>query len=160
MTPVAWWVKVGVCCCWMQWMMIGWIYWKLTDYKMIAWGFHEEPWESKGTPAMQPPPGNEALLRDYQPPSSPNKALLRPHVLRMGMVGGVPLNYHDRKRCKGTCVYVDICLGSFKVWSLNAALMCSTLGAVAGKSFQDKSKSCLRSSCFFFFEGHETLIAG
>ena len=39
-------------------------------------------------PPPPPPPENKALLRDYQPPSSPNKALLRPHVLGMGMAGG------------------------------------------------------------------------
>ena len=30
---------------------------------------------NKDLKGMQPPPGNRALLRDYQPPSSPNKTL-------------------------------------------------------------------------------------
>ena len=46
-------------------------------------------------PQCQPPPRNKALLIDYEPPSSPNKALLRPYFLGGGGFGGVPLDFHD-----------------------------------------------------------------
>ena len=46
-------------------------------------------WESKGTPPMPPPPGNKALLRDYLPLVSLNKALLGPYFL--GGVARIPL---------------------------------------------------------------------
>ena len=43
---------------------------------------------------MPPPPGNKALLRDYENPLvSLNKALLGPYW--GGSIGGVPLGSHD-----------------------------------------------------------------
>ena len=43
---------------------------------------------------MPPPPGNKALLRDYQPLVSLNKALLGPYFLGGG-IGGGTLDSHD-----------------------------------------------------------------
>ena len=46
----------------------------------------KQSWEPKGTPPMPPPPPrSKALLRDYQPLVSLNKALLGPYFL-----GGSP----------------------------------------------------------------------
>ena len=44
---------------------------------------------------MPPPPGDKALLRDYWPLVSLNKALLGPYFLGGGGIGGVPLGSHD-----------------------------------------------------------------
>ena len=49
--------------------------------KRVSTCNHKYSWESKGTPPMPPPPGNKALLRDYLPLVSLNKALLGPYFL-------------------------------------------------------------------------------
>ena len=54
----------------------------------IQWRHHS--WESKVPPHSYPPPINKALLRDYQPLVSLNKALLGPYFLGGVALGGVP----------------------------------------------------------------------
>ena len=47
-------------------------------------------WETKGAPAMPLPPRNKALLSDYQPLVSLNKALLGYYFLAGVALGGSP----------------------------------------------------------------------
>lgn len=67
-------------------------------------GFHtQQLWESKGISSSVNPPRNKALWRDSKPPSSPNKAFLRPYLLGGGGIEREPLNSHEKNR------HIQIC---------------------------------------------------
>ena len=58
-------------------------------------------WESKVPPPKATPPINKALLRDYLPLVSLNKALLGPYFLGGVALGGGTLDSHDNNHLSG-----------------------------------------------------------
>lgn len=62
----------------------------IDQYYYYHWNLRVNP-----PPTMPPHPRNKALLREYQPPSSPHKALTRLYFLGVGGgICGVPSGFH------------------------------------------------------------------